>query len=177
MNTKKYKITNTTVKIPKINPRTNKDIRSMTERVGYGVAIITDDNKRITLYQGRSTIVDHINEGMSGMLRSGDIAIEPIEDISSELKKYTLENQKTVLSSSEDAKMSDSIPHTSTDRIAKAVEMGVDNYDQKSGKEVEGATNPDGDPNFLVRADKNMKRKFKNDLGKPQGAAESEDAQ
>jgi len=48
--------------------------------------------------------------------------------------------------------------HPSAARQAKAVEMGRDTYEQEGGREYDGATNPDGDPNFLVTASKKMKR-------------------
>jgi len=156
----KYKITNTTIKAPRINPRTGLDMRSAGERIGHGVSYITDDGKKVIVQVNRPSIVDHLNEGMIRLKRGKFVEIEEIDDVSSVLKKHTLNAQRDILTPSEHVKVED-VSHPAADRAARVVEMGLDDHSQKSGKEIEGAINPDGEPNFFVKADKNMKRKTK----------------
>jgi len=160
----KYKITNTTVKAPKLHPKTGADLRSAVERVGHGITIRPNNNEHIIIQTNRSRIFDHVNEGMLRLQRGKFIRIEEIEDVSEVLKNHTLGNKDdaraAVRGSSEDV-------HAAVEnRIARASEMGNDSHEQRGGKETEEAINPDGEPNFVVRADKSFKRKQK--VEKPQ---------
>jgi len=157
---KRYKIVNTTVKKPRLHPKTGEDLRPTVEKVGHNVAFRSDTNERIEVERHRPRIVSHVNEGMLRLQRGGFIRIEEIDDVTSVLQKHTLDGKKPdLLAPDENARLDDIVAHPSAERVARAVKMGEDDYKQKSGKETEGAINPDGDPNFVVRANKNMKRK------------------
>jgi hypothetical protein len=149
-----YKITNSTVKPVRIGSD-GKDQRTLTDKVGHSVKIISERTKRETvLYQGKSTILDELDPGIMNMQRGGFIKIEPIKDISAALQEYKYQNDDS-------RSMRKKAAATSRDdnRKAKAVEMGQDVYAQKGGAEHEGAINPDGDPNFLAKAADVKKKK------------------
>lgn len=157
---KKYKITNTTIKPPRPHPRTGKDMRPAVERVGHGVSIRLGENDQIIVQPQRARLFDTLTEGMLRLRDGGFINIEEIGDVSDVLKNHVAGTKKDVFAP--DAAASAAIldsTHPSTDRLARSVAMGEDRHVQASGKEMDGAINPDGDPNFLVKADKNIKRK------------------
>lgn len=158
---KKYKIINTTVKPPRTNPKTGADLRSAVERVGHNVSFRLESGERIEVERHRPRIVNQVNEGMLRLQRGRYIRIEEIDDVTDILQKHTLENKKADLFKPDEVvKSEDEVAHASASK-AKAVQMGEDSYQQKSGSEAEGAINPDGDPNFVVRAEKNAKRSRK----------------
>ena len=153
----KYKITNTTIKQPRLHVKTGQDVRSCVERVGHGITIRTNDNAHHIVQVNRSKIFDHLTEGMLRLHRGNFIAIEEITDVSEVLRNHTLEPRRA-------APGQEVITHVSAEnRMAKASEMGTDSHEQRGGKETDEAVNPDGDPNFVVRADKSFKRKQKAD--------------
>lgn len=156
---KSYKVINTTVKPPKLNPRTGQDLRPMTDKVGHNVKFITNDGKEVIVERHRPRIVDHINEGMLRLQRGKFIRIEEIDDVTSVLKKHSFQSNDKLLEPDEVVK-EEIIAHPASEkRQAKAVAMGEDSYAQKGGKETEGAINPDGEPNFLVKTDQVLKKK------------------
>lgn len=152
----KYKITNTTVKEPKLHPRTNKDLRTATERVGHSVELRTDSGEQIIVTTTRPKVIDKLNEGIMRLQRGRFIRIEEIGDITAELKKHTVKGDIFAPDKNVTAR---EVQHPAADKNVTASEMGSEKQERKSGTEYEGAINPDGDPNFLVRADKNLKRK------------------
>lgn len=161
---KRYKIVNTTIKAPRPHPKTGVDQRSQVEKVGHNVSFRLDNNDRVEVERHRPRIVAHVNEGMLRLRKGGYIRIDPIDDVTEILQKHTLGNKKADLFEPDEGVKSSlddiaEVSHPAAERrVAKAVQMGEDSHEQKSGKEVEGAINPDGDPNFVVKADKNMKR-------------------
>jgi hypothetical protein len=155
----RYKIVNTTIKEPRIHPKTGVDLRTKRDIVGHNVSFRLDTGERLEVERHRPRIVSHINEGMLNLQRGGYIKIEPVDDVTTMLKQHTLGSKKLdALAPEESVK---SAEDGEKSRLAYAVQMGEDTYEQRSGKETEGAVNPDGDPNFVVRADKNMKRQKK----------------
>lgn len=160
----KFKVTNTTIKKPRINPRTGKDVRSAGDRVGHGVSIRMNVNEQIIIQPQRARLFDSLSEGMLRLRDGGFISIEEIGDVSDVLKNHVAGSKKNDVFAPDSAytegvKLDDK--HPLADRKARAMPMGEDSYAQAGGREVEGAINPDGEPNFLVRADKNMKRKMR----------------
>lgn len=153
----KFKITNTTVKAVR-RDNEGKDIRSATEKVGHPVKFFSDvENKReIILYQGRMTLLESISPGILNLQRGGFIKIDQIKDISVALKEHALQEtavmhaKKKYVGESKDA-----------NRKARATEMGKDTHAQKGGAEHEDAVNPDGDPNFLAKAESDKTRRQK----------------
>lgn len=154
----KYKVINTTVKPPKLN-KSGVDVRSWTEKLGHGVQFRNTTGDIIKVDTNRPRITDYLNEGMLRLQRGGFIRIEEIGDVTEVLKKHTL-NKDGKLSSilDPDEHAANSIAHNSAaERVrATAVEMGNDNTVARGENSM---VNPDGEPNFVVRADKNLKRK------------------
>lgn len=139
----KFKVTNSTVKTPRIDPVTKADVRTALERKGHAVQFRDENDRPIMLQAGQSTIISKIDSGILGLQRGGFVKIEKIDDIATALKEHSYQpsnHQKNAEA-----------------RKAKASQMGTDSYTQRGGAEHEGAVNPDGDPNFLVKAKKTTK--------------------
>lgn len=134
--TQKFKITNTTVKSPKIVE--GQDTRSATEKRGHAVSFRDERNNPVMLQAGQSTIISNVDGGILGLQRGGFVKIESIKDITSALKEHAYKPTAHV--------------HNQSIRKAKATQMGLEDKTLKGGSEHEGAINPDGDPNFLVKA-------------------------
>jgi hypothetical protein len=154
----KYKIINTTVKPPKLN-KAGVDVRPWTEKLGHGVQFRNMNNEIVKVDTNRPRITDYLNEGMLRLQRGGFIRIEEIGDVTEVLKKHTLSKEgklSSILDPDEHA--TNSIAHNSaSERVrATAVEMGNDDTVARGENSM---VNPDGEPNFVVRADKNLKRK------------------
>lgn len=136
MTTEKFKITNTTVKSPKLT--NGQDLRSATEKRGHAVSFRDERNNPVMLQAGQSTIVSNVDGGLLGLQRGGFIKIEKLKDITSALEEHAYKPTAHL--------------HNQNVRKARAAQMGIENKSLKGGKEHEGAVNPDGDPNFLVTA-------------------------
>ena len=132
----KFKVTNTTVKPQKVVD--GKDLRSATEKRGHAVSFSDERNNPVILQAGQSTIVSNVDGGLLGLQRGGFVKIEPLKDITSALEEHAYKPTAHV--------------HNQNARKAKAAQMGLEDKTLKGGAEHEGAVNPDGDPNFLVKA-------------------------
>lgn len=139
----KYKVTNTTVKPARLVD--GKDLRPAVERKGHAVSFRDEKNTPIMLQAGQSTIVSNLDSGLLGLQRGGFVKIEKIEDITTALQEHAYKPTNH--------------QHNANVRKAKTAQMGVENYKQNGGSEHEGAVNPDGDPNFLVKASPKGSRK------------------
>ena len=157
---KKYKVTNTTIRAPRLNPRTGKDMRTAIERVGHGVSIRLAQNEQIIIQPQRARLFDTITEGMLRLRDGKFISIEEIGDVGDVLRNHAAGSNKDVFAPDSLAQVELDITHPAG-RKARATAIGEDTYEQQRGKEVDGAVNPDGDPNFFVKADKNIKRKMR----------------
>lgn len=154
----KYKVINTTVKPPRPN-KAGVDTRNWTEKLGHGVQFRNTTGDIIKVDTNRPRITDYLNEGMLRLQRGGFIRIEEIGDVTEVLKKHTLTKDgklSSILDPDEHA--ANSIAHNSaSERVrATAVEMGKDDTVARGENNM---VNPDGEPNFVVRADKNLKKK------------------
>jgi hypothetical protein len=166
-----YKLTNTTVKPPKRDPKTGVDLRTMLEKVGHVVSFRGRNNESVMVGQNKSHILYELTEGIIGLQRGGHVSVERIDDVMTLLAQHT--NKPAARATAPQAAVADNpmakepdsseasdyaeIP--SSERMASAIEMGLDDHKQKGGSEYEGATNPDGEPNFLVTASKKISRK------------------
>lgn len=154
----KFKVTNTTVKPVRKDPKTGQDLRTAVEKVGHGVQFRVGQDQQtarvVRLQQGQSTLIDNIDHGLLNLQRGGFVRIEQVKDIAAELQAHSL--QKTQDTS---ARKKAAAEKREADRKARAVEMGKDNYAQKGGAETDDAVNPDGDPNFLAQATKPTKKR------------------
>jgi hypothetical protein len=167
---KRYKITNTTQKSPKYNAQ-GRDVRPIRDRVGHPVQFVIDGRSgpsAITIQIGRTVIVDDINEGILKLFRKGFITVEPIKDIADELRLFTKQREKEIVAEPVETLPSEPEPEQPVSILepepvspyegrmpdsvkAKAVPMG----ETHDGDRL---VNPDGDPNFLSRAKRDMKR-------------------
>ena len=151
----KYKITNITVKPKRIDPVTGLDTRTVGERVGHFVQFKDKTGRMILVNQSHPKIVDEIDGGIIALQRKGLIKIDQIQDVITELKQHT----------SDTSEKQDREAVAATQRAlakkATAIEMGLDNHGEGKvgGNEYEGATNPDGNPNFLVTAPRGGKKR------------------
>lgn len=160
---KKFKIVNTTVKAVRKDPVTGNDVRSASERVGHPVSFLSDKGEIVMVTQSQPRIIDALNEGVLHLSRGGYIRIEEIDDVVTVLKNHVDTSSRSTDLFAPDQAAQVAAPAAKTeDRSAKAKEMGLDNYAQASGKELDGAVNPDGDPNFLVTAPRQPKKKERN---------------
>lgn len=169
---KRFKLINTTVKPPKINPKTGQDLRTMVEKVGHDIEVILDNNAAIRVEKHRPKIVDHVNEGMLRLERGGFIRIEVVDDVTAMLKSHVINgNKDSILKPDENLKYQEPVHPAAEDRKAKVAQMG------EEGKEptdkLEGAVNPDGAPNFVVTASKDAKLSRKNKLPRDEPASEA----
>lgn len=145
MSDERYKVTNTTVKPPRPNAQ-GKDTRTAVEKVGHLVKFVEGQHERILL-PGQARIVADLDDGLRGLEHGGFVRIEKYSSTAKSLKDHVYQSQVDKQVVRETIKKDNS-----GGSRAKAVEMGQDTYQQKTGQEYEGAVNPDGDPNFLVRA-------------------------
>lgn len=147
----KYLIYNTTRKPPRIV--NGKDQRSMSEKVGHGV---TFRDKRgapcIIVAGGQPRMVDELTPGLIALATGPDscIKIKKIDDVMEALQDHALPQP---VATAKPKAFAEGVPPVGpTSSAGKAVEMGADTHAQRGGSEHEGAVNPSGDPNFLVRA-------------------------
>lgn len=135
-NDTRYKITNTTVKQPRLN-KLGIDTRKAVEKVGHMVKFTEGDNERI-LPPGRTVIVTRLDAGLISLEHGGFVKIEKIANSVNALRNNVYD---------------ENVARKSRTKLSKAniVEMGKDGHKGNSGSEYEDAVNPDGDPNFLVK--------------------------
>lgn len=149
----RYKITNTTVKPPRLNAR-GEDLRPVKDRVGHPVQFyLNNPEELITLYANKSVIVDRINDGVLGLFRRKLISVETMTDIADELKKLAFKPTEQELPPAE-------VPVSAEAALEK---MNVKSYPMGETREGD-AVNPDGEPNFVAKAPKGgMSRQPKKD--------------
>lgn len=165
----KYKITNITVKEPRLHPRTKRDLRSALEKVGHPVSIRDDSGNPYPLFQNRSKIVSDLSEGTLSLARGGFITISPLDDVVVALKDHTLQTKERTSpgvrpASGAGRHSSEEVSdHGVNRRKAKAAEMGQTPTQEEIHSQPEiGVVNPDGRPNFEVTAPSKETRKRQN---------------
>lgn len=164
----KYKVVNTTVKKPRVNEK-GKDTRNWTEKLGHGVLFRNSNNDVFRVDPNRPRIVDFLNEGMLRLQEGGFIRIEEIEGVEDVLRKHTLNKEKNLSSVFTPDENAQGMVHASaTPRPrATAVQMGDDKTVERGESHM---INPDGNPNFVVTAGKDTKRKSKTEQPAPEAA-------
>ena len=152
---KKVKITNTTVKKPKII--NGKDVRTALERVGHGVQFTDGANRRIRLNPTKSIITEPTDPGLIKLSQAGYIKIEQGADIADQFKNLSLNPSKVSAPKSVEVKKEvveevvEQVVEEPT-RMAHAVEMGKDEHSGSDFLNDDDAVDPDGKPNFVVQA-------------------------
>ena len=147
----KWKVVNTTIKAITKDERGN-DTRKSMDKIGHPV-MFKDGKNPIVIHAGQMKLITEMNTGIMALQRGGYVRIEKIEDMADALKDHVYKPETKV------------VPQM----VGKAVEMGHDDYNQKSGQEYEGAVNPDGDPNFIVKAKRDNKNATKSSGGQKDG--------
>lgn len=157
---KRYLIYNATRMEPKFCPKTGEDLRTTRQRVGHAVSIRDrNDDVKLIPAGGRPALVDEITPGMLALASPDEygnvhIRIKEVDDVMEALKDHVMPAKAAPVR--QQAFPGGVPPNSPTPapvaRQAKAVEMGKDTHTQAGGSEHEGAINPDGNPNFLVRA-------------------------
>jgi hypothetical protein len=169
---KRYKLINTTVKPPKLHPRTGQDLRSTVDKVGHSLEVILDNGASVIIDKYRPRIVDHVNEGMHRLQRTGLLKIEVIEDVTAMLKPHVLDGTKdSILKPDENVKYEAPVHPAAEARAVKIVLMGEKAVEPTG--DMEGAINPDGEPSFVVKATKDMKLTRKPRVREDQPASEA----
>lgn len=153
---KRYMVTNNTIKPKRVDLENGRDMRTTEEKVGCFVSFTGDSNRSVMLaahpdHPSHFAIVSDVNDGMLRLERMGHVKIEEIDDITQVFKKHTVIDPLPPVTEEPRLKRDEN-------RV-RATEMGQDTYQQKGGVEHEAAVNPDGDPNFVVRASRGRKRK------------------
>jgi len=171
----KYKVTNTTVKPPKVDPKTKRDLRTMVEKVGHAVTFVDNTGRKHTLYQHKPVMVSELNQGILNLKDGGFVKIEKVDDISEILKPHAAKRvmaaergEKTEMpalsfespyadpeSVEETPNLGEPKSNHGINRRAHAVEMG--NSSKGMDTTESDAVNPDGPVNFAVTAKHNAK--------------------
>ena len=162
VNQKRWKVTNITVRQPRVDPTTKQDLRTAIERVGYNVSWKEEKDPNCTvLGPSQLRIVSRVTDGMIALANDGLLKIEEFGDIGDVLQTHASTGKRVqrrgvkgqaapMFAEQEPSALQAAGPRGR--REARAAEMGQDNYAQKGGVEHEGAMNPSGDPNFVARA-------------------------
>ena len=133
-----FKITNTTIKPPRIVK--GVDQRSIRERRGHFLEIPESPGKdapRKLLHPGHFMTTTYIDNWLAQQEAAGECKIEPVQDMGALLDQFRNQAQPKTL----DKAISEPVKPQG----ARAVESGSPGQD-------EGAINPDGKPNFVVTA-------------------------
>lgn len=161
---KRYKITNITIRPPRINPASKQDERTSIERVGYSVSWREDSSPHnVVLGPNQLKIVTGITDGMISLSHDGLIKIEEFGDISEVLQAHAASGRRTQRRGAK----KDPVPETvhavpQSRRQARVAEMGQDVTGKEAKAEHVDAINPTGTPNFLVSApSEDTRRKMK----------------
>jgi hypothetical protein len=156
---KHYKITNTTVKPARLDPTTGADLRKISERVGHAVSYLDDSGRSVAIQAGDTPrFLSKRNPGVDRLEAAGYIAVEEVDDITTALRNHVMSSpavRGAVAKADTEATADITAPVK-----ARAVEMGESSAEaaKVAATEYEGATNPDGDPNFVVKAKSSKKK-------------------
>ena len=142
---KRYRVTNTTVKQPKIDPKSNRDLRTAIERVGHPVSWRDSKGNSYAVAANQNPrYVTEIPEGLYRLQRGGLVRIEEVGDITDDMKAHVV--GRTASTPEVKATIEDTREIPSEEpRKAGAVEMGKDDHS-------DNLVNPDGPDNFTVTA-------------------------
>jgi hypothetical protein len=157
---KKYLVYNETRKEA---PKSGRDTRTTAQKVGHSLSFVDHTGvNRILVAGGRPVMVDKVPPGLFALAmpdENGDVhvRIREVDNIVEALKEHAAPVRQVPV---RQKAFPEGVPPVGVnprsqpvgERQAKAVEMGQDTHQQRGGSEHEGAVNPDGDPNFLVRA-------------------------
>lgn len=88
----KFKVTNTTVKAPRII--NGVDERRAVEKVGHPVVVFGENQHQHIIQAGQSVILDNIDNGTLKMIQAGFLRCDKIGDVADILKQYVVGPEK-----------------------------------------------------------------------------------
>lgn len=158
----KFVITNTTVKPPRINPKTKQDARSLSEKNGYSVSYRDKNDQVVLIRANEFKVVTEVPDSVWGLEGEGLVSIKKLKDVSDALKEHTFRRERRGAKPASEERSDETQPEVEAEsnrkRLAKAVEMGQDAHRGANFPE-DGAVNPDGPPNFVAIAPSSETRK------------------
>jgi len=135
-----FEISNITVKPPRLDPKTGKDLRKAIERVGHGVSYREGDppnDRVILLMPGRPRLLHNVPASLLTLREQGYVSIKRINSVVEKFEGHTYKAPPRIQQMPK--------PKSEERYPAKVAEAGAPSR-------YEGAVNPDGDPNFVVVA-------------------------
>jgi hypothetical protein len=148
----KFVITNTTVKAPRVDPRTKQDTRSLSERNGYSVSYRNAKDSVVVLRASEHRIVTEVPDSVYGLENEGLVSVRKLKDVADELQAHAFSTRRTAKKPEVPAFQDQEPPRPEGGkRLARTVEMGQDGHRGAESPE-DGAVYPDGKPNFVVTA-------------------------
>lgn len=164
-NQKRYIIANATRKEATFCKKTGKDLRSIDQKKGFVVSFRDREDRQHLLHPDRQpVIIDEVTSGILQLKANGHITIKEVTDIMEALKEHAAPPKvrptalvRDVANAGATAPQEERglFPEQDAapgERQARAVQMGEDKHVQRGGNEHEGAINPSGNPNFVVKA-------------------------
>lgn len=148
-----YQIQNITRRPKPVN---GPDTRTMTAKRGHYVSYRNHQDKVVMLRPDEVKIINEPGEDIYNLVSQGYLACWPLKDIADALSQHTAPSRrkKPAADTETDAQLADAAQRGRTARQGRASMMG-ETQDVRGVTELEGAVNPDGNPNFTVTATKN----------------------
>ena len=141
-----YQVVNTTVK-PVRKDAKGRDMRSTLEKVGHAVQFydgIGPEAREIVLHASKQCFIHNLIMPLLKLQKAGLVKITKVEDMTEVLKAHTYQP---------DAPAAPVAPVPPKSETPAPTLMGAPIKPSKAGgTEYEGAVNPTGNPNFLVKA-------------------------
>jgi hypothetical protein len=151
----KYQVCNITRK-PK--PTNGPDTRTLIEKRGHYVAYRNAAGNNVMLRPGEVKIINEPNEDVISLVTDGYLSCEPLKDIADALQSHKGSGRGKKKADDHEAEVAAELADASVRgkraREARASMMG-ETQNTRGVTELEGAVNPDGNPNFTVTATKN----------------------
>lgn len=147
----KYQVRNITKK-PK--PAQGPDTRTVIEKRGHFVCYRNSAGNNVMLRPDEVKIINEPNEDIISLVTTGYLSCEPLKDITDALKNHTGTSSRKKKADPEAetaAELAQATAMGKRARQARASMMG-ETQNTRGVTELEGAVNPDGNPNFTVTA-------------------------
>lgn len=151
----KYQVQNITRK-PK--PAQGPDTRTTIEKRGHFVVYRNATGNNIMLRPDEVKIVNEPNEDIISLVTTGYLTCTPLKDIADALGNHTGKGASRRKKTDQEAETAADLNYATQQgrkaRQARASMMG-ETQETKGVTELDGAVNPDGNPNFTVTANRN----------------------
>lgn len=154
----KFVITNTTVKQPRIDPKTKQDGRSLSEKNGYSVSFRDKKDQVVLIRATEHKIVTEVPDSVYALENEGLVSVRRMSDVADALKDHTFsgKRERRGVKAPEPEAPAPAFKEEGErpaggKRLARAVQMGEDGHRGAESPE-DGAIHPDGKPNFVATA-------------------------